>query len=67
MSYTQEGQGFPDNHETHPQHTHGGGKKEKTSPTGRDFNTIYIISYIYFFLTLFAHFCHAFKMSQRPK
>ena len=53
-----------------PPATHGrhGRGREKTSPTGRrDFNTIYIISYIYFFLTLFAHFCHAFKMSQRPK
>jgi hypothetical protein len=45
-----------------------GEKKKKTSLAGRrDFNTIYIISYIYFFLTLFACFCHAFKISQRPK
>lgn len=27
----------------------------------------HIYIYIYFFLTLSAHFCHAFKMSQRPK
>lgn len=60
--------GYPcPQHQTHPQ-THGRLEEEGKNLTHRQRRFQYNLYYlIYIFLTLFAHFCHAFKMSQRPK
>lgn len=72
LKVTQEGEGFlsrPCPQPLHPLQTQhrgqGGGRKNLTHMQRFQYNLYYLI-YI-FFLTLFAHFCHAFKMSQRPK
>lgn len=69
LLFTPEGQAFPETPlPTTMKPTPTWGREEEgknlTHRHRRAQHNLYYLTYMYFFLTLFAHFCHAFKMSE---